>query len=61
MTVLKVMLTAITVGSIGIFALGQIRLDDITPVPAWLWIGLLVVATWLSHRLFKDGANSREV
>lgn len=36
---------------------GKIQLQDITPVPAWLWIGLLVAATWASRWLLKDGTN----
>jgi len=38
----------LTVGSFG-----KIRLNEITPVPAPVWIALLIVATLLSHRLLK--------
>ena len=39
-------------------ALGKVQLDDITPVPAPVWIGLLIIATWLSHRLLKNRSLS---
>jgi uncharacterized membrane protein YedE/YeeE len=35
-------------------AYGKIRLDDITPAPAPLWIALLIIATVLSKRFLKN-------
>ncbi|MGJ8723241.1 MAG: YeeE/YedE thiosulfate transporter family protein [Roseibacillus sp.] len=42
--------------SVGV--LGKIRLDEATPVPAPVWIALLIIATFLSHRFLKNHSSS---